>query len=104
MNKPKVFPSGSLKRIHVFAQKIRSYNKTKKDEAAIIVRTGGKSYHARYLDITDAHCILVQDLKNGMPGCRNARVWLETRGRVILHQQVPVRGIPSPRIVIPVSN
>ena len=84
----KTFPAGPLKRIHVYAQRIRAYPKTKVDEASIIIRANGKSYHARYVQV-DGYCVLVQDLANGMPGCRNAKVWVETRSRVSIQQQLP---------------
>lgn len=79
---------GPLKRIHVYGQRIRSYRKTKDNLPCFIVKAGGKTYHGHMVNFDGA--LGKQDLENGMPGCRHARVWLETTGQVTIYTLTPV--------------
>jgi hypothetical protein len=85
---PTVLPEGRLKRIHVYGQRIRSYRKTKVNEPCFIVKSGGETYHGHMVSFGAA--LGRQDLENGMPGCRHARVWIETTGEVTIYT-IPLR-------------
>jgi hypothetical protein len=78
-----LLPSGSLKRVHVYGQRIRAWRRTREDVPCFIVKFGGKTYHARTIDFGGV-VYGKQDLEHGMPGCRGAKVWLESRGSVTL--------------------
>jgi hypothetical protein len=81
-----ILKAGSIKRIHVYGQRIRSYNKTGDDLPCFIVKCKGKTYHGRMVSFRGNEVRGMQDLKHGMPGCRHAKVWLQTTGAVFVYK------------------
>jgi hypothetical protein len=79
---PRVFPAGTLKRIHVNQHVIRTNKKTGAHDAVSTIQWRNKSYRFSTIEITGASRMIYSPDK---PLSCGARVWIETRAEVIGH-------------------
>jgi hypothetical protein len=77
-------PAGNIKRIHVNQFIIKRYHKTGEDAPAWIIRTSRGVYYCKHWTVRGP-MEGMQSLSKPMPGC-NARLWIETRAEITLHQ------------------
>jgi hypothetical protein len=78
----RVFPAGTIKRVHVNQHIIRSNKKTGARDAVTTIQWRGKSYRFATVEIAGASTVMYSPDK---PLSCGARVWVETTAEVIGH-------------------
>jgi hypothetical protein len=76
----RVFPAGTIKRIHVNMHIIRSNMKTGSENPVTTVQWRGKSYRFATVEITGPSTVIYSPNK---PLSCGARVWVETKTEVV---------------------
>ena len=72
-----------LKRIHVNQHIIKSNQKLGQDNPVLTVKVGGRNFRAKHVDINGPSVVKYMPEK---PLSCGARVWIETRADLTLHE------------------